>query len=70
MAGSMSKAAIQFALEDAKADIAELLAQMERLKWFARVIAYPRRGTHEEGFGLMDMAKIAQSTWKADDLSD
>lgn len=65
---AQSNAAIMFAFQDAKADILELHAEMLRMKNIARAIAYPCRGTPEEGYGLMDFAKILQSAYTAEQL--
>ena len=46
MANNQSNAAVQFALEDAKADVLELHKENQRLRNIARAIAYPERGTH------------------------
>jgi len=68
MAYNQSKAAVMFALQDSKADILELHAENMRLRNIARAIAYPQRGTPEEGYGLMDFAKLLQSEYTADQL--
>ena len=68
MAENQSKAAIMFALQDAKADIVELHAEMLRFKNIARAIAYPQRGTPEESYNLMDFAKLIQSAYTAERL--
>ena len=68
MAQNQSKAAVMFALQDAKADILELHAENTRMRNIARAIAYPQRGTPEEGYGLMDFAKLLQSAYTADQL--
>jgi hypothetical protein len=68
MAYEQSQAAQQFAFEDAKADILELHKENLRLRNIARAIAYPQRGHHEEGYGLMDFAKLLQSAYTADQL--
>jgi hypothetical protein len=68
MAYNQSAAAVQFALEDARADILELHADMLRFKNIARAIAYPQRGTHEETYGLTDFIKLIQSAYSAEDL--
>lgn len=66
----MSEAAVFFALEDAKADILELYEENKRFRNIMRIIAYPRRGTHEEGYNTMDMAKLLQSAYTAEQLSE
>lgn len=68
MTHDQSDAAKQFAFEDAKADILELYNENARLRNVMRIIAYPKRGTHEESYGLMDMAKLIQSSYTAEDL--
>lgn len=68
MAFEQSQAAQKFAFEDAKADILELYAENLRLRNIARAIAYPMRGHHEEGYGLMDFAKLLQSAYTAEQL--
>ena len=68
MAQNQSEAAVMFALQDAKADILDLHAENMRLRNIARAIAYPQRGTPEEGYGLMDFAKLLQSAYTADQL--
>lgn len=68
MAHNQSCAAVQFALEDARADVLELHKENQRLRNIARAIAYPQRGTAEEGYGLMDFAKILQSAYTAEQL--
>jgi len=68
MAHNQSAPAVMFALQDAKADILELHAENLRLRNIARSIAYPQRGTPEEGYGLMDFAKLLQSAYTADQL--
>lgn len=68
IAREQSEAAIQFALEDAKADILELCRENQRLRNIARAIAYPQRGTPEEGYGIMDFAKLLQSAYSAEQL--
>jgi hypothetical protein len=68
MAHAQSLEAVQFAFEDAKADILELYKENMRLRNLARVIAYPARGTHEEGYNLMDFAKLIQSAYTAEQL--
>lgn len=68
MAHDQSDAAKQFAFEDAKADILELYAENKRLRKVMQIIAYPRRGTHEEGYGILDMAKLIQSAYTAEYL--
>ena len=68
MANNQSNAAVQFALEDAKADVLELHKENQRLRNIARAIAYPERGTHEEGYGLRDFAKLLQSAYTAEQL--
>lgn len=68
MAYNQSEAAVMFALQDAKADILALHAENMRLRNIARAIAYPQRGTPEEGYGLMDFAKLLQSAYTADQL--
>lgn len=65
---AQSRAAQKFAFEDAKADILELHKENQRLRNLARVIAYPQRGTFEEDYGLMDLAKIIQSAYTAEQL--
>lgn len=67
---TQSEAAMLFALEDAKADILELHAENARFRNVMRMIAYPRRGTAEEGYGLMDIAKLLQSAYSSEQLSD
>lgn len=69
MAFEQSDAAIFFAFQDAKADILELHEENARLREVMRIIAYPRRGTHEEGYGIMDMAKLIQSAYTVEQLS-
>jgi len=68
MAYTQSAAAVMFALQDAKSDILELHAENMRLRNIARAIAYPQRGTPEEGYSLMDFAKLLQSAYTADQL--
>lgn len=68
MANDQSDTAKMFAFQDAKADILELHAENLRLRNIARVIAYPQRGTHEDGYGLMDIAKMLQSAYTAEQL--
>lgn len=68
MAYNQSDAAKQFAFEDARADILELHAENLRLRNVLRVIAYPCRGTQEEGYNIMDMAKLIQSAYTAEQL--
>ena len=61
MAG-MSKSAITFALEDAKADILEMAKLLES-------IAYPRRGSKEEQMTLQEFADLIADKFTEDDLS-
>ncbi len=68
MASAQSEAARKFAFEDAKADIIELYRENLRLRNIARAIAYPQRGTPEEGYNLMDFAKLLQSAYTAEQL--
>lgn len=68
MAYEQSDAAKMYAFQDAKADILELNAENLRLRNIARAIAYPQRGTPEEGYGLMDFAKLLQSAYTAEQL--
>jgi hypothetical protein len=68
MAYEQSDAAKLFAFQDAKADILELHKELLRFKNIARAIAYPERGTVEEGCGLMDFAKILQANYTCDEL--
>ena len=68
MATRQSDAAKYFAFEDAKADIIELYNENLRLKNVMRIIAYPSRGTHEEGYNITDMAKLIQSAYTAEQL--
>lgn len=68
MACGQSEAAVMFALQDAKADILELHAENLRLRNIARAIAYPQCGTPEEGYCLMDFAKLLQSAYTAEQL--
>lgn len=68
MAINQGDVAKQFAFEDAKADILELYAENLRLRNVMRIIAYPRRGTHEEGYCIIDMAKLIQSAYTAEQL--
>ena len=68
MAHEQSDNAKQFAFEDAKADILELAAENKRIRRVMQIIAYPRRGTHEEGYGIMDMAKLIQTAFTAEYL--
>lgn len=68
MAHNQSDAAKQFAFEDAKADILELYAENKRLRRVMQIIAYPKRGTHEDGYGIMDIAKLIQSAYTAEYL--
>lgn len=68
MAQNQSEAAAMFALQDAKSDILDLHAENMRLRNIARAIAYPQRGTPEEGYGLMDFAKLLQSAYTAEQL--
>lgn len=68
MVQKQSEAACIFALQDAKADILELYKENLRLKNIARMIAYPCRGTHEEGYGIIDLSKLIQSAYTADQL--
>jgi hypothetical protein len=70
MAFNQSNAAIMFALEDAKADILELYAENKRIREVMRIIAYPKRGTHEEGYDLQDMANLIQLEYTAAQLSE
>lgn len=68
MSTGQSDIAKRYAFEDMKADILELYNENQRLKNVMRIIAYPRRGTHEEGYNLMDMAKLIQSAYTAEEL--
>ena len=68
MAAEQSDAAKMYAFQDAKADILELHAENLRLRNVARAIAYPQRGTPEEGYTLMDFAKLLQSAYTAEQL--
>ena len=68
MAHAQSDVAKQFAFEDAKADILELHAENLRLRNVMRMIAYPQRGTFEEGCGVLDFAKLIQSAYTAEQL--
>lgn len=68
MAQNQSEAAVMFALQDAKADILDLHAENMRLRNIARAIAYPQRGTPEEGYCLMDFSKLLQSAYTAEQL--
>ena len=68
MATNQSDIAKQFAFEDARADILELHAENLRLRNVMRVIAYPCRGTREESYNLMDMTKLIQSAYTAEQL--
>ena len=68
MATNQSDIAKQFAFEDARADILELHAENLRLRNVMRVIAYPCSGTHEEGYNTMDIAKLIQSAYTAEQL--
>jgi len=68
MAHNQSDAAKAFAFEDAKADILELYAENKRIRRVMQIIAYPRRGTHEEGYGIMDVSKLIQSAFTAEYL--
>lgn len=68
MAHNQSDTAKQFAFEDAKADILELYEENKRLRRVMQIIAYPRRGTHEEGYGIMDIAKLIQSAYTSEYL--
>lgn len=70
MATDMSDAAKCFAFEDAKADILELHAIAGRFKDLLRQIAYPRRGTEEENMDIFAAAKLIQSNFTIDELSD
>ena len=70
MAHDQSDTAKQFAFEDAKADILELLAENKRIRRVMQIIAYPRRGTYEEGYGIMDMAKLIQASFTAEYLDN
>jgi len=68
MAEEQSDAAKMYALQDAKADILELHTENLRLRNVARAIAYPQRGTPEEGYDLMDFAKLLRSAYTAEQL--
>ena len=68
MARDQSDNAKQFAFEDARADILELAAENKRIRRVMQIIAYPRRGTHEEGYEIMDMAKLIQTAFTAEYL--
>lgn len=68
MAHEQSDNAKQFAFEDMRADILELHRELMRFKNIARAIAYPQKGTLEEGYSLMDFAKLLQSAYNADQL--
>ena len=68
MVENQSDAAKMYAFQDAKANILELHAENLRLRNIARAIAYPQRGTPEEGYGLMDFAKLLQSAYTAEQL--
>lgn len=68
MAFNQSDAAKMYAFQDAKADIIELHSENLRLRNIARAIAYPQRGTPEEGYSTMDFAKLLQSAYSAEQL--
>lgn len=68
MAHKQSDTAKQYAFEDAKADILELYAECLRFKNIARIVAYPKRGTEEESYSMMDLAKMLQSAYTAEQL--
>ena len=70
MSTSQSDTAKQFAFEDAKADILELYAENKRLRKVMQIIAYPRRGTHEESYSILDMAKLIQTAYTAEYLDN
>lgn len=68
LAHNQSANAAMFAFEDMHADIIELWNENQRLKEIARMIAFPRRGTAEESYNIMDMAKLIQSAYTAESL--
>ena len=68
MVDGQSKIACRYALEDAKADLLEMHRDLLRFRNIARAIAYPERGTPEEGYNLRDFAKLLQSAYTAEDL--
>lgn len=68
MAHNQSRNAIMFAFEDMRADVLALHAENERFREVMRMIAFPRRGTPEEDYSLLDMAKLIQSAYSAEDL--
>ena len=70
MATKQSEAAQFFAFTDAKADILELYEENKRLRSVMRLIAYPKHGSHEEEYNLMDMAKLIRSAYTAEQLSE
>lgn len=65
-----SETAIRFALEDAKADILELHAEVQRIRGILRVIAYPRRGTGEEAWDIQEVANLIQSIYTLEQLKE
>ena len=64
---TQSPAAIQYAFEDAKADILQLYKELQRFKNVARVIAYPS-SEFERSLGTMDLQKILQATYSAEQM--
>jgi hypothetical protein len=70
MAHNQSDYAKQFAFEDMKADIIELYNENARLRNMMRIIAYPKRGTVEEFYSIIDIAELIQSAYTAEHLSD
>jgi hypothetical protein len=63
MAEEMSKAAQQFAFEDAKSDIMELSHENKLMREVLRKIAYPRRGTEEDTANIQTAAMWIQDKW-------
>lgn len=68
MAHDQSDVAKQWAFEDAKSDILELYAENKRLRRVMQIIAYPKIGTHEEGYCIRDISKLIQSAYTAEYL--
>lgn len=70
MAYSMSDAAKFYAFQDMRADILELYEENARLRNIMRIIAYPKRGTYEEGYELMGIAKLIQLAYTDEQLAE
>ena len=68
MVDGQSKIACRYALEDARADLLEMHKDLLRFKNIARAIAYPERGTTEEGYNLIDFSRLLQSAYTAEEL--